>query len=177
MYMYVKAKAANHTTIVVAQHGLLFDVLPFSAVPVAVELGYLGVVGCKAVPIAIIVGLYLAREFVESPSAMSARRSYLIRPPRLCGHSLPLDVAISFFTRHLNLARPFVKGLAADRARAPLFPPAIVAVVLAAMLMAVYVSILLRAIFLRGHDFAAAASAVEGGVLIYDSVHKSIIHA
>lgn len=169
-------KATNCAAVVVAEHDLLLDVFPFSAVPVSIQVGQLGVIRCQAMPIAIVPRLYLTRKPIDSPAAMGASSSDFIHSARLRRHSLPFDIARAFSASCLRLAEPFTKATPTNRASAHILSSAIVAVILSAMLVAANVFVLLRRVFFARYYLFTPASTVNN-LIVIGNCHKTIIHA
>lgn len=176
--MDMKIKSANSAPIVIADHGLLFDELPFPAVPVAIKMTGFGDTGSQTIAVAIIALLYLAGEFVNSATTIGARYGDLVLTARGRRQSLPLDIALAFTASYLYLGWVGNKAIAANGAGTSLFSTAIVTIVLASMLMGLYVPVLLSTLADFGRDyFAAATGAIDNIGLLLFGHHKSIIHA
>lgn len=170
----VKVKATDYTPIAISHHGLFFDKAPLAAAPVPIQVRYFGDARAHANPIAVVPFLDLAWEFVKRAATMGARNGHAVSASRFGRHALPLYVTLALAACYLVFAAPFLEGVTAYGAGVLFFAAPVMAVVLAAVLMGIDVSVL--ALFARD-NFATTTSTVKRFLGVVCCCHKSIIHA
>lgn len=178
VYMHMVIEPADNALVVIPHHGLLFNELPFPALPVPIHVRKFWVGIGKALSIAIVTLLHLAREFLDFPATIVTGNGNFISAACRCRHALPLKITSPISASYLVNTGVFLKRLATDRTRNGFFAAPIVAVVYTPVLMVLDVFSLSIFGLARRNNFTATARAINGllGVDLI-GVHKSIIHA
>lgn len=153
-------KTAYHAPMVITHGDLVFDVLPFSTLPVAIHVRNFWVVCCKAVAVAIVAFLYLTREAFNLPAARCTLDGDFVQTSCAGGETLPFTIA-RIATGYFVLGRPFGECLSADGATDTLLASSIVAVVLFLVLMPVDESALLARVSGSLDFLPATAGAID----------------
>ena len=178
VYMHMVIEPADNALVVIPQHGLLFNKLPFAALPVPIHVRKLWVGIGKALSIAIVTFLHLAREFLNFPAAIVTGNSNFISAAGRCRHALPFKIASPIPASYPVNAGVFLKRLTTNRAGDSFLAAPVIAVVLSSVLMVLDISVLSTWGLALWNNFTATARAINGlfGVDMI-GVHKSIIHA
>lgn len=153
-------KTAYHAPVVITHGDLVFDVLPFSTLPVAVHVRNFWIVSSQAVAIAIVAFLHLAWKTFNLSTARCTLDSNFIQTSCAGSKSLPFTIA-RIATGYFVLGRPFGKCLSADGTTGMLLASSIIAVVLFLVLMPVNESALLARVSGSLDFLPATAGAID----------------
>ena len=176
--MNVKIKPANSAPVIITNHGLLFNELPFAALPIPIQMACFRYARRQTITIAIITLLNLAREFINGATAIGARYGHFVLSP--CGRckALPFDIALALSASDLYLGGEGCKRLTTDGAGTGFLPSPVIAIVRASVLMGVYVSVLAGSLVRLERDYLAAPTGTIDNIRLFlFRRHKSIIHA
>lgn len=178
MHMHMVIEPADSALVAIPHHGLLFNKLPFAALPIAVHVRDFGVRIGKALSIAVVSFLDLAGKFPEFLAAIVAGNGNFISAAGRRCQALPFEIASPIPASHLVIRGPFFKGFPADRAGYGFFAAPVIPVVRSSVLVMLNVPCLSISRLALGDNFAATTCAINGLLgLGMVSIHKSIIHA